>query len=422
MVSRQSAAINSARAALTLGVIVYHSARIFDPFVYYEKSPVQSEALAPLILLGAIWAMPLFFFVAGFALWHSLEARGPGSYVRERTKRLLLPLAVGLLTLVPFQIYISRLANGEHISYLSSMREYLDVHLTFTFPFPVGGLWFDYSHLWFVAYLFSFSLMLLPLVLWVKRRPTLPRISPTTGLAIWIATIVAAAGLEAWVGIEGTGAWDRWSYLMFMGLGVVLACQPSFSDLLGKRLKLIAASAFLGFVGLVVAAGMMHYDINSLSQGSGASDVLWRAGKGAVGVLFLMAIVGSLVTFQPRPKKVAGERRGAVSAFFAYVSPISLPLYLLHLTLILTMAYFVLQWPISPLVQFLAIVFLTLVTSIAIVEAASRSRFGSLLLGMKYKPRARPARSVPRIPEPEPERAPEPDPKRTPAPALVSSS
>ena len=96
-------------------MIVYHSARIFDPFVYYVKSPQTSEALAPLILLGAIWAMPLFFFVAGFALWHSLESRGPGQYVRERAKRLLLPLTIGLLTLVPFQIYISRLANGEHI-------------------------------------------------------------------------------------------------------------------------------------------------------------------------------------------------------------------------------------------------------------------------------------------------------------------
>jgi peptidoglycan/LPS O-acetylase OafA/YrhL len=415
VISRQSAAINSARAALTLGVIVYHSARIFDPFVYYVKSPQTSEALAPLILLGAIWAMPLFFFVAGFALWHSLESRGPGQYVRERAKRLLLPLTIGLLTLVPFQIYISRLANGEHISYMSSMRQYLDVHLTFTFPFPVGGLWFDYSHLWFVAYLFSFSLMLLPLVMWAKRRPQLPRVSLAGGLAIWIGTIVAAASLEAWIGIEDSGAWDRWSYLMFMGLGVFFACQPNFSDILGKRLKPIAGAALLGFLGLLVAAGLMNYDINSLSQSTATSDVLWRAAKGAVGVLFLMAIVGSLVNYRPRPKKAAEGKPGVVSGFFAYVSPISLPLYLLHLTLILTMAYFVLQWPVPVLAQFLAIVFLTLVTSIALVEVASRSRLGSLLLGMKYKPRARPAPApaAPRVP------AQGPEPARVVAPALV---
>jgi peptidoglycan/LPS O-acetylase OafA/YrhL len=412
---------------LTLGVIVYHSARIFDPFVYYVKSPEQSEALAPLILFGALWGMPLFFLVGGFALWYSLASRGAGNYVLERAKRLLLPLTIGLLTLVPFQIYVSRLANGEHISYLTSMRQYLDVHFTLQFPFPVGGLWFDYSHLWFVAYLFSFSLMLLPLVMWAKRRPSLPRISPAAGVAIWIGTILLAAGLEAWVGIEDSGAWDRWSYLMFMALGVLLACQPNFSAILGKRIKLIAISAFVGFIGLVVTAAMMHYDINSLSQGSEPSAVLWRAGKGAVGVLFLMAIVGSLVNYQPRPKKVTEGRRGPVSAFFAYVSPISLPLYLLHLTLILTAAYFVLRWPIPPLAQFLAIVFLTLVSSIAIVEAASRSRFGSLLLGMKYKPRpqqqqARPARPPARIPDQEPESAPAPSPAPSPAPALVSSS
>jgi surface polysaccharide O-acyltransferase-like enzyme len=399
VISRQSAAINSARAALTIGVIVYHSARIFDPFVYYVKAPETSAALAPLILLGAIWAMPLFFFVAGFALWHSLERRGAGNYVRERVNRLLLPLTVGLLTLVPFQIYISRLANGEHISYMSSMRDYLQVHFTFALPFPIQGLWFDYSHLWFVAYLFSFSLMLLPFVIWLRRRPQLPRISPTGGLAIWIATIVAAAGLEAWIGMEGTGAWDRWAYLIFMALGVLLACQPNFSELLGKRINLIAAAAFLGFTGLILAAAGMHYDINSLTAGHDPASMLWRAGKGAVGVIFLMAIVGSLVNF--RPKEAAERRRkGPIATFFAYVSPISLPLYLLHLTLILTLAYFILQWPIPAGAQFLAIVLLTLFSSIAIVEGARRTQIGSLLLGMKYQPRGRPARSQPPISEP----------------------
>ena len=419
MISRQSVAINSARAALTLGVIVYHSARIFDPFVYYVKAPEQSAALAPLILLGAIWAMPLFFFVAGFALWHSLESRGPGKYIRERVNRLLLPLTVGLLTLVPFQIYISRLASGEHISYMTSMRQYLDVHLTFQFPFPIGGLWFDYSHLWFVAYLFSFSLMLLPLVIWAKRRPSLPRISPTGGLAIWIATIAVAAGLEAWIGMEGTGAWDRWSYLIFMGLGAVFACQPSFSALLGQRQKLLVVSASLGFLGLIAAAGLMHYDINSLSQGSGSSDVLWRAAKGAIGVVFLMAIVGSLVNYRPRPEKAEAPKRSPLSGFFGYISPISLPLYLLHLTLILTLAYFVIQWPVPAMAQFLTIVLLTIFISIGIVELACRSRFGSMLLGMKYKPRKRQAQPAPAMPQPEPESEPARAPAR--APALVSS-
>ena len=416
MISRQSAAINSARAVLAIGVIVFHTARLFDPYVYYMKAEQQTEALGPLVLLGVIWAMPLFFFVAGFALWHSLESRGSGGYIRDRAKRLLLPLTIGLLTLVPFQIYISRVVNGEHVSYLGSMRDYLHVHFALALPFPVQGLWFDYSHLWFVAYLFSFSVLLLPFVIWARRRPAPPRISPAAGVGIWVGVVVIAAALEAWIGMEGTGAWDRWSYLMFMALGVLLACQPNFSAALGKRQNLLAVSAIVGFFALVVTAGLMHATLESISYDTDASAVLWRAGKGAVGVLFLMAIVASIINYQPKPKDETLRRKGPIASFFGYVSPISLPLYLLHLTLILTFAYFVLPLPVPMVVQFLAIVMLTLLSSIVIVEVAKRFRLGSLLLGMKYRPRERPARSEPQTPELDSE------PARSPVPAAAAAA
>ena len=402
----QSTAIDNARATLVIGLIVYHSARVFDPFVFYVKAPEQFVTLGPLILFGAIWGMPLFFFAAGFALWHSLGGRAADSFVRDRVKRLLLPLAAGMLTLVPLQVYITRRAAGEHISYLESMRQFFSIHLTLQFPFPVQGLWFDYSHLWFLAYLFAFSLILLPAVLWARRRPDLGSLPSRAALAIWVVAIVGVADLESSFGMEGTGAWNRWTYLVFMSIGVMLACQPRFGEVLARRRHLLVVGAFISFVALVVASILMQDDLAALTNSHALGPALWRTGKGISGMLFLMAIVASLVSYRPAPAKAAQRRATPVSAFLAYVKPISLPLYLLHQTVIVVMAYWIVQLSIPAPAQFLAIVVLTLAFSISTIELALRSRLGSLLLGMKYDPQRRLLRSRRRIRKHEAEQVP----------------
>jgi peptidoglycan/LPS O-acetylase OafA/YrhL len=380
----QSTAIDNSRSIFIVGLIVYHSARVFDPFVFYVKSDHQFEALAPLILFGATWAMPMFFLAAGFALWHSLSHRGTGSFIRERAKRLLLPLGIGLVTLVPLQIYLARRSAGEQISYLDSMHQFFTVHFSAQLPLPVTGAWFDYSHLWFLAYLFAFSLILLPAVVWARRQPDSTRLSSRHAIAIWVVALLAAGALEARYGMEGTGSWDRWSYLVFMSVGILLAWQPSFGEVLAKRRHLLAVVALSSFVGLVLAAAAGGSPVDSLASSSALQPTLWRAGKGMVGMLFLMAIVGSLVCFRPKPAKEG--RPHPLLAFREYLKPISLPLYLLHQTVIVALAYWIVNWPIAASLQLLAIVALTLSFSIATIELLRRTRVGCLFLGLKYDP------------------------------------
>ena len=52
------------------------------------------------------WRMPLIFVVSGAAIILALNTRSPGSFAVDRVGRLLLPLAFGMIVLVPPQDYV----------------------------------------------------------------------------------------------------------------------------------------------------------------------------------------------------------------------------------------------------------------------------------------------------------------------------
>ena len=52
------------------------------------------------------------FLVAGIATWYALQKKGAGSYLKERVFRLLIPLVLGILLIVPIQGYMARLQQG----------------------------------------------------------------------------------------------------------------------------------------------------------------------------------------------------------------------------------------------------------------------------------------------------------------------
>jgi glucans biosynthesis protein C len=409
-----SKGIDGARGALILGLIVFHSARVFDSSTFYVKAPTQIEAVTPLVLFGVIWGMPLFFLIAGYSIWHSLNHRGTKGFLRERVTRLLLPFIACVVLFVPPQVFVQRQLSGESVSYPHSVSQFLDVSFVPRFPIPVDGTWFDLGHLWFLGYLFAFTILLLPVLIWFKRRPRMPSLSDRGAVAAWVAAIVAVAAAESLLGTERLGGWNRWTFLVFLTLGVLLATQSRFGELVARRRLLIFACALAGFAGLVVGGEILKDHGDSLAGGAGLAPMLWRAGKGVTAVLFLMAIVGSLVGFES--KAAVSRRQMATAKFMAYVKQISLPLYIVHQAFIVVLAYWIVQWAIPPAAQWLALVILTLAMSIASVELAGRTRLGRLLLGM------RPRRREPTVASPVPAATP---PARQPAagePKLVPTS
>jgi peptidoglycan/LPS O-acetylase OafA/YrhL len=89
------------RALVVLGLVVFHSARIFSLEPFYVSNDEESLWLSAFVAWGVVWGMPLMFLIAGQTAGFSLAGRGATAFLAERFKRLMVPFLFGMLVLVP---------------------------------------------------------------------------------------------------------------------------------------------------------------------------------------------------------------------------------------------------------------------------------------------------------------------------------
>jgi glucans biosynthesis protein C len=154
------------RALVVVGLVFFHSAVIFGPGEFPVKAEAEYPVAAVFLAFGATWGMPLLFMISGMGAWYSLGSRSTAAFARERLRRLGVPLLVGLLTLIPLQVYLGLRHAGDTSSYAGFYARFWEVRPSLDFPFliaaaPEEGL-FETGHLWFLVCLLAFSLVLLP--------------------------------------------------------------------------------------------------------------------------------------------------------------------------------------------------------------------------------------------------------------------
>ena len=98
-------ALDAARGfALLLGIVL-HATMSFFLFIP-AQDPSQSTTLAVTFYVIHVFRMSVFFLLAGFFAHLLLERRGPRAFVKDRAKRILVPMIAGWLLLAPPTIYI----------------------------------------------------------------------------------------------------------------------------------------------------------------------------------------------------------------------------------------------------------------------------------------------------------------------------
>ena len=104
--------IDALRVLATLLLIIFHTGMVFTAFDgWHVQNLERSQAIGNLLAFIHQWHMPLFFLLAGASTYFALSVRSPRQYAGERFKRLLLPLLVGILVVIPPQVYFERLAT-----------------------------------------------------------------------------------------------------------------------------------------------------------------------------------------------------------------------------------------------------------------------------------------------------------------------
>ena len=92
---------------MLLGVAL-HAAMSFVPFPWPVRDTERSDAL--ILLIGAVhgFRMPLFFLLSGYFTMLVFSRRGLASLLEQRFVRILLPLAIATITIVPLDKVIDR--------------------------------------------------------------------------------------------------------------------------------------------------------------------------------------------------------------------------------------------------------------------------------------------------------------------------
>jgi peptidoglycan/LPS O-acetylase OafA/YrhL len=375
------------RNILIFGVFLFHVLRPFDPLMpWHIENAVKSEAVMGILLTINPWGIPLFYLVAGAGSMFALRRRSNRQYIAERVNRLLIPFIVGSILLTPFQRYLEALQHGRFEgSFLSFIPEWLGSLIPdFWFTPATFGGWG--LHLWFLAFLFLFSLLALPIFSWFKRDAGgsfiswLGRLVEKRGgilLFVLPLTLARVFVLPFLPKIEEHGWLDFIYMFLFFVMGYIIYSDKRFAHAVRRDRWLLFASGILGLIAYF-ALSMAYGDDVVISWG-----LSYNFPGSFIGNFFFTLIGWGWALFV---LYLAMSRLNFSNRLLVYGNDTIMPFYLLHQPVIIVVAYFVVQWDVAMLVKILVIGIASLLISLGLIELLIRP-FNPVrrLFGMKTK-------------------------------------
>ena len=131
-------------------LLLYHTVIGFQPWAVFiafiqNDDPIESLWI-PMSMIN-VWRIPLLFYVSGMGVAFAIKRRTVQDLLKERTIRILLPFAFGVLAIVPLHVFLWQ-------SYYSQQLEY----------------WFHPFHLWFLGNIYLYVLLLSPFLFYLKKQ------------------------------------------------------------------------------------------------------------------------------------------------------------------------------------------------------------------------------------------------------------
>lgn len=377
------------RTLVVVGLVFFHTATTFDLMddSFYIKNADRSAVLTFISAFVAMWGMPLLMLISGMSIWHALGRRRPMAFIAERLQRLVVPWIFGILTLVPCMAYLGGRSNGQISgSYWQFLPAFFTIRPAFDFPW----LWqstgmFEDGHLWFLWVLFVYSLLALPLLLWLRGAAGQPWIERLARLAerpggVFLPALLVALGEAVWQ-TEMTGGWNRSVYFIVLIMGFLLAADPRFNRAVRTHAPYALALALLLFGGVIALfMNQMRVGIDP-GRGFDPISITFRIVKGLDGWMWLIAIMGlagrlvgrsAMADRAGQPQQAGRDRapwlRDLRTWLVAYGNEAVLPFYILHEPVVVAIAFFVVRWPVGIAMKYLAISVPSLVVTLVLYE------------------------------------------------------
>jgi fucose 4-O-acetylase-like acetyltransferase len=369
--------LDALRAAMMLLGLVLHSAASYTQtplgWAWPYHDPQRSAAFDLLIFFIHLFRMPVFFAVAGFFAALLYYRDGPGGFVRNRARRVLLPLVMFWGLVVPLAGFgfifalrqvVGRTAWPEIINQPLLQRPLL------------GHLWFLYDLLLFYAAAVVFLPLAARLPAAVRQRGdivfrgvvenawgaiVLAAVTTLTLMPMRAPAIETSAALLPPVRVLA-------AYGVFFGFGWLLYRQRDLIPSLGARWKAplsAGAAASVGYLMVIVNRSRVDPTLWHLAGAGLASLSMW---------LLVFGMLGGFVRHMDKPRPLV-----------RYFSDASYWMYLVHLAPTTWIPALLARSSAPAVVKFAVVLGLTTLLTTATYHYMVRSTaIGELLNGRRY--------------------------------------
>ncbi len=370
------------RYFIILLVIVLHSACAYSKYtVWWPVNDQNSRFFDDLLIFLGVFLMPTLFFIAGYFALPSLQRRDKWSFIKQKAWRLGIPCLIGTILYNPIHFTIwhsSRESSnlGLWDVFLIKLRNALE----FNTEIIQSANQFQQYHFWFISLLLSFFI-----ILTLVYRPSAksPSIVPTTNhdkQPSQKSTLLVVAITGVIVSILS---------LIVKGYFVKIHINSPWiliANLIQFQVVALVTYIFCFLLGLY--AFQKKWFLKGRAPGHYAvwlilSIILWLILKQAmimllsgrslgVGILIFstrtflfFSILLCLISFSIKHWNSSSRVNRLLATNSYYI-------YLIHMVLVVTVQFLVLEWTVPSYIKFLVVVGVSMGLSLAISELAIR--------------------------------------------------
>lgn len=364
---------------IAIGLLVlFHTGMVYVPeWEFHFKDESQSTLLQHLMLTLSPWRMGLLWFISGVALRFMLLKQSGGKLLWSRSIQLLFPLLIGVLIIVPPQLYIEMKQAGKMpLDFWSFVYAFYFEPLNY-FDDYQSGIWphVDVNHLWFLRslwkysiaiLLFSFIFELTPLLIkeWIQKAITF--VSETL---IVLSIMLVTSTLLIDTTLTGDAVREMYGLVLLL-VGFCLGSVDSFWSQLRASWFKITVLAVVSLTALqfgfsyIWQAGLYESnDVAALLLG-----IIYACAK-TVPVLAILAIASRYLNRKSR-----------------FISKLNLwvfPVYVVHQTIIILAAYSLSYFPIPIFFKGFLVLTLTIILCWLVVRIVKNSTLLQICFGVK---------------------------------------
>lgn len=339
--------LDALRVALVLLVFFHHSAMPFNGDEWHIMNAQSSKLLDDIMVYFEQWRLPLLLFISGAGTILAFSKRNVWQFVKERSKRLLIPLIFGALFIIPPQTYYQ---------FISRYTTYLGVY-------PEAFIKPETNHLWFIKFLFVFSIVSIPLILFIRSDKSTPlknligRIfnNKAGAFLLVLPLIVLVLVTKKYYPDDDTDLTNLSSslyYYFFFIVGMLCAATPATWVAIRKYRRFNLIMFIISFALFYTYYFLPHEQLIKYFTTPNLWNIWWIVCS-LVGWTTMLTILGYAQEYVNKPRKWLPKLNEAVY-----------PFYILHQTVIVVVAYYIVQWQAGITVKLMSV---TIVSFLVVV-------------------------------------------------------